>query len=415
MINMADNNTGQAILSEASESLREYISVSAGINVLVSKTKEALSELREVDTLLTQIANENDRLSRADLEEIGNNAFDTASKYGKSASDYLTEVQNASRAGYQNAAQIAELSLAAQSAGNITGELADRFITAADRAYELGGSVAKLTEILDGSFSISGRNAISMAELAEAMSAAGEQASKLGISADETAAVLSTIISGAHQSGAEASEAFESILLLIRQVADAGKGIDAESLTRYEKACRALNVSLKETRNGVTSLRDPMEVLKDLSEAYSKLNTGDARKANLLDAAGGGINADALEAVLNNYSLYEQMLSQYAQGVGSMAQKAAQTADSWEGSMNRLSNTWTDTIGNIADSDAVITLVNGLNGLLSVINSITAGLGSFGTIGIGAGLFAGLKNIGKRRTSVRISNTVNCFEYALHA
>ena len=412
---MADNNTGQAILSEASESLREYMSVSAGINVLVSKTKEALSELREVDTLLTQIANENDRLSRADLEEIGNNAFDTASKYGKSASDYLTEVQNASRAGYQNAAQIAELSLAAQSAGNITGELADRFITAADRAYELGGSVAKLTEILDGSFSISGRNAISMAELAEAMSAAGEQASKLGISADETAAVLSTIISGAHQSGAEASEAFESILLLIRQVADAGKGIDAESLTRYEKACRSLNVSLKETRNGVTSLRDPMEVLKDLSEAYSKLNTGDARKANLLDAAGGGINADALEAVLNNYSLYEQMLSQYAQGAGSMAQKAAQTADSWEGSMNRLSNTWTDTIGNIADSDAVITLVNGLNGLLSVINSITAGLGSFGTIGIGAGLFAGLKNIGKRRTSVRISNTVNCFEYALHA
>ena len=412
---MADNNTGQSILSEASESLREYISVSAGINVLVSKTKEALSELREVDTLLTQIANENDRLSRADLEEIGNNAFDTASKYGKSASDYLTEVQNASRAGYQNAAQIAELSLAAQSAGNITGELADRFITAADRAYELGGSVAKLTEILDGSFSISGRNAISMAELAEAMSAAGEQASKLGISADETAAVLSTIISGAHQSGAEASEAFESILLLIRQVADAGKGIDAESLTRYEKACRALNVSLKETKNGVTSLRDPMEVLKDLSEAYSKLNAGDTRKATLLDAAGGGINADALEAVLNNYSLYEQMLSQYAQGAGSMAQKAAQTADSWEVSMNRLSNTWTDTIGNIADSDAVITLVNGLNGLLSVVNSVTAGLGSFGTIGIGAGLFAGLKNIGKRRTSVRISNTVNCFEYALHA
>lgn len=380
---MADNNTGQAILSEASESLREYISVSAGINVLVSKTKEALSELREVDTLLTQIANENDRLSRADLEEIGNNAFDTASKYGKSASDYLTEVQNASRAGYQNAAQIAELSLAAQSAGNITGELADRFITAADHAYKLGGSVSKLTEILDGSFSISGRNAVSMTELTEAMSAAGEQASKLGIGADETAAALGTIISEAHQSGGEAADAFESILLLIRQVADAGKGIDAESLTRYEEACNALNVSLKETKNGITSLRDPMEVLKDLSEAYSKLNAGDTRKATLLDAAGGGINADALEAVLENYSQYEKMLAEYADGTGTMSQKAAQTADSWEGSMNRLSNTWTDTIGNIADSDAIITLVNGLNSLLSVINSITGKLGSLGTVSLG--------------------------------
>ena len=75
-----------------------------------------------------------------------------------------------------------------------------------------------------------------------------------------------------------------------------------------------------------------------------------------------------------------------------MAQKAAQTANSWEGSMNRLSNTWTDTIGNIADSSAVITLVNGLNGLLSVVNSVTDGLGSLGTIGIGAGITAFVKN-----------------------
>jgi hypothetical protein len=127
------------------------------------------------------------------------------------------------------------------------------------------------------------------------------------------------------------------------------------------------------------------------------------------------MNADALEAVLENYSQYEKMLAEYADGTGTMSQKAAQTADSWEGSLNRLSNTWTDTIGNIANSDAIVILVNGLNGLLSVINSVTEKLGSFGTIGLGAGLFVGLKNIGKRRTSVRISNTVNCFEYALHA
>ena len=70
---------------------------------------------------------------------------------------------------------------------------------------------------------------------------------------------------------------------------------------------------------------------------------------------------------------------------------------------------------NIAESNAVITLVNGLNGLLSVVNNVTEKLGSLGSIGIGAGLFSGLKNTGKRRMSVRISNTVNCFEYALHA
>jgi len=335
---MADNNNAQSnslpdrILSEVSESLKEYVSISAGIDAFVSKTKEALSESKEVDTLLTQIAKESDRFSKASLEKIGNDAFDTASKYGKSAY-YLAGFQEASRAGYQNAA-----------------------------------------------------------ELAEAVSAAGGQAEELGVGAKETAAVLGTMISAAHQGSAEAAEAFGDILLLIRQVTDEGKGIDAGSIARYEEACRALNVSLKETKNGITSLRDPMDILKDMSEAYSGLGSDDTRRTNLLDAAGSSADAEALNAVLENYGLYEKMLAEYAQGTGSMAQKASETADSWEGSLQRLSNTWTDTIGNIADSDAAAALVNSLDKLLSVANAVTDRLGSFGTIAIGTGITAFVKN-----------------------
>ena len=132
-----------------------------------------------------------------------------------------------------------------------------------------------------------------------------------------------------------------------------------------------------------------------VSVAYSELGSNDIRRTNLLASVGGSTNAEALNAVLENYSLYESMLSEYAQGMGSMSQRAAETADSWEGSLKHLSNTWTDTIGNIAESDAVITLINGLNGLLSVINNVTDRLGSFGTIGaigIGVGISKFVKN-----------------------
>lgn len=78
-----------------------------------------------------------------------------------------------------------------------------------------------------------------------------------------------------------------------------------------------------------------------------------------------------------------------------MAAEAEKTAKSWEGSLNRLSNTWTDTIGNIANSDAIITVINSLNSLLSVVNNVTDNLGPLGTIGLGAGLFAGFKNVGR--------------------
>lgn len=109
---------------------------------------------------------------------------------------------------------------------------------------------------------------------------------------------------------------------------------------------------------------------------------------------GGNTNADALNAILENYDTYSKMLEEYAKGTGSMATEAEITANSWEGSLNRLSNTWVDTVGNIADSDAIITIINSLNGLLSVVNNVTEALGSLGTISLAGSFYLNQKNSG---------------------
>lgn len=154
-------------------------------------------------------------------------------------------------------------------------------------------------------------------------------------------------------------------------------------------------MKLKETKNGVLSLRDPMEVLRELSIEYNKLEESDIRRTDLLSSIGGKLRATQLDALLRQWDTYEAMLQQYVDGTGSMAAEAEKTANSWEGSLNRLSNTWTDTIENIVKSDGIITAINSLNSVLSIINNITDKLGSLGTIGLGAGLFAGLKNVGR--------------------
>lgn len=392
-------------LSKAAESFTKWFSVGSGVMFLVSKTKESISELKEINTLLTEISKENHKLSKSDLSKIRNDSFEIASKYGKTAPDYLAGVQEASRAGYENAMGIAELSVAAQCAGDMTAELANQYIIATDKAYNLGGSVEKLTEVLDGSNYITSHNAVNMTELAEGMSIAGSQAASLGVNVDEATAVLGTMIAATQQSGSEMARAFKAILLNIQQVTDEEEGVDAEGLTKYEEACKALNVSLKETKNGITSLRNPMEVLKDLADEYSKLDSGDIRRTNLLSSVGGKPRAAALNAILENYDMYSKMLDEYAQGTGSMAAEAEKTANSWEGSMNRLSNTWTDAIKNIANSDTIIAVINSLNGLVGIINGITEKLGSFRSIGLGIGLFAGVKNIGK---TYEYTDFINC-------
>jgi len=393
-------------LSQAARGFSHLLSLSSVATLVASKTKSAVSDLKEADTLLAEISKADGGLSQADLRGISSSSFEVAARYGGTPAGYLEAVKEAALAGYKDPQGIAELSVAARNAGGMTAELADQYIYAADTAYQLGGSVEKLTKILDGSCSLAGHNAVSMVQLAEGMSAVCSHAASLGVGADEAAAALGTMIAATQRSGAEAAGAFKAILLYLRQVSNEGEGISAEGLAEYEEACRALNVSLKESKKGIASLRSPMEVLRDLAEEYSRLDPGDARRTNLLDSVGGGLRADALDALLENYGLYSKMLGEYAQGAGSMAAEAEKTAQSWEGSLNRLSNTWTKTIGNLVDSNGVKAAVNALNHLLSFIDAVTGKLGSLGTAGLGGGLFAGVKNIGK---TYEYTDFINCY------
>lgn len=382
--------------------------IASSLNI-VNKIKHSMTELKEVNTYLTEISKANDKLSKSDLTRIGSNSFATANKYGKKSTDYLSGVQEASRAGYEDAEGIAELSIAVQGAGDMTADLSNQMILATDKAYKMNGSVEKLTSALDGMNYITNHNAVNMAELSEGMSIVGSTAASFNVGVNETTAALGTMIATTQQSGSEAARAFKAILLNIRQVSDEEAGINAESLTKYEKACNALNVKLKETKNGVLSLRDPMEVLKDLSVEYNKLDEGDIRRTNLLNSVGGNLKATQLDALLSQWDTYESMLQQYEDGSGSMAVEAEKTAKSWEGVSNRVANIWTSIVNNVANSDAIIAGTTALGNFLEVINKLTSSLGSLETIGLGAGIFAGFKNIGKQ-LQMQEFRFVNCFE-----
>lgn len=382
-------------MTQAVSSFSTWLSASTLVMTFISKTRNAVTELKNVNTLLTEISKTNHSLTQTDLEGIGNRGFDIASKYGKGVTDYLTGVQDMSRAGYKNAEAMAEVSTAAQGAGDMTAEVANKMVIATDKAYKLGGSVEELTKILDGVNWICDNNAVNMSELSEGMSIVGSTAASLGVDVNELTAALGTMAASTQQSGSEVARAFKAILLNIRQVSDEEEGIDAEGLTKYEKACNALGVSLKETKDGVLQTRDAMEVLKELSEEYNKLDPNDIRRTDLLNSVGGKLRSTQLDAILRQWDMYENMLQQFSDGSGTMAMEAEKTANSWEGALKRLHNTWVDTVGNIVNSDFVITITNGFNGLLSVINNVTSKFGSLKTIGLGAGLFTGVKNIGK--------------------
>jgi hypothetical protein len=192
----------------AFKTISTYISANQIINMVISQIRLAVTELQTVDDRLTEISKTSDRTIES-LRSLGETAFDTASKYGRTASDYLLGVQEMSRAGFneQQSEAMAELTILAQAAGDMTADLANQYLIATNAAYDYNGSIAELTDTLDRQNYVTNHYALSMNDLAEATKIAASQAAQSGIGIDEMTAALSTMISTTQQGGEIASRA----------------------------------------------------------------------------------------------------------------------------------------------------------------------------------------------------------------
>lgn len=74
------------------------------------------------------------------------------------------------------------------------------------------------------------------------------------------------------------------------------------------------------------------------------------------------------------------MLQDYSEGTGSAAEEAEKSANNLQGSINKLSNTFTSIVNNVASSDTLKNSVNFLNELLQLVEKLTDGLGGLGTV-----------------------------------
>lgn len=335
----------------------------------VHKTTEAYNELKEVDTLLTEISKTSDRTQRS-LVELGESAVDSANKYGATISGYLKGVQEMSRAGFNDkqAEQLAELSLLAQSAGDMDADLANDYLIASDSAYGYAGNVEKLSGLLDGQNQITNRNAVSMIELANATKVAANQLSNMGIKENELTALLGTGIATSREAGETVGRAIKGIVMNLQQVKGEtgfdGEVIDEDSLKKVEARCHSVGVELEYMKDGIARLKNPMEVLKELADVYNSLPKDSADRAGIIADIGGKYRGNVLSSILSNWNKYEKMLSDYENAEGSALAEAQKTANSWQGLLNQISNNWTGFIQNFAEDSFVTNTLKFVNELI---------------------------------------------------
>ncbi|MDY2606529.1 MAG: phage tail tape measure protein, partial [Lachnospiraceae bacterium] len=263
-------------MAQAVTSFSQWISISSAVMLGVNKFKDAISELKELDDILTEIS-KTSNLTSSQLKELGNSAFDSASKYGKSASDYLTGVQEMYRAGFDNASEMSQLSILAQSAGDMTAEMSNDYLIATSAAYDLKGNVKDLNDVLDGQNYITNNAAVSMSDMASATSEAASIASQYGVKINELSSLIAVATAKTRESGSETGNALKSLFINLQDTTS----------KPIREAFEAVGISMTKMVNGAEKLKTPIELLKELSKAFNELPEGDTRRANILSDIGG--------------------------------------------------------------------------------------------------------------------------------
>lgn len=382
--------TGNSWLSEAkraTEQIGQFAITYGAIQKAIDAISGSVSELKEIDSILTEISKTSD-LTDAEIKQLGVDAFDQASQWGKTASDYLLGIQEMSRSGYYGdaAEQMADLSVLAQAAGDLSADMSNSYLLASNAAYKYQGNVEKLNALLDGQNMITNRNSVSMADMAEATTIAASMASELGVAENQLSAMIGTVEARTKSGGSEVGNALKSLFLNVTNLSN------AKISDTFEKA----GVAQTEFINGVEQMRDPVSILEDLAKVFNSLSESDPLRNEILMNIGQKYQANKLSALLSGWSDYEKMLVDYSEGTGSAAIEAEKSANNWEGSVNKLNNAFTGLVQNFANSDVIIDVTNMITGLVKGIDSLTSALGPLGTLTTGIGLFQGIKGSGWR-------------------
>lgn len=352
------------------------------VNAAVAKVKrsfvEAIQTMKQVDTEMTAIQKVTGNTA-AEMEKLGDTAYEAASKYGVAVTDYLESVGTFAKAGYKEMSEdMAELATKTQLVGDVTSDIANQFILSADAAYQMKGNVEELNDVLDKANEIENNYATSIQKMAEGFPIVANVASMANMSIDELMAALGTITAVTQESGTKAATALRALILNI--IGDTETEIeDGVSWTKDE--INSLNDALwiyaedaMKAAQASGTLVDPMKAIASLSKAYKDGLLTQAELASLESDLGGKLRTNQLDALVKNYDMYAEMLDKVADSAGSADKEVSIMLNSWESKTNILKNRWTEFISHLTDTD----LIKGaLDGLIKLVEALDSGFGKF--------------------------------------
>lgn len=380
-----------ALLTEMAHTLRQSFKYSAAYGAVDKVTgvlRNAVSYTKQLDKSLNDIRIVTDK-SAESMKDFAKYANQTAKSLGAST----TDLSNAALIYYQQGLSDKESKARAETtikAANVTGQTGQEVseqLTAVWNGYRV---TAEETELyVDKLAAVAAATAADLEELSTGMSKVASSASMMGVDIDQLSGILSTVTSVTRQAPESVGTAYRTIFtrmsdLRLGKTLEDGTtlGLVSEKLARAGVEVLDLNGNLRSTGDIITEIGE-------------KWNTGvwsQAQKVALAQQIAGKRQYDQLNALLNNWDMYESALKVSQQSAGTLQHQQEIYMESIPAKLSELKATWQGVYGDLINTDELSSGIDMLTQATEVfdnfINAFGGGIKSIGSFGaILAGIF----------------------------
>lgn len=245
-------------------------------------------------------------------------------------------------------------------------------LTAVWNGYKVGAEEAEL--YADRLAAVASKSASNLQELATGMSKVASAAATMGVSEEQLAAQLSTIISVTRQAPESVGVALKTVYARMSDI-KAGLDEDGVSLGNYSGKMAAFGINVLDMSG---NLRDMGEVIEEIGGKWGTMTR--QQQVSLAQTMGGQRQYSNLVALFDNFDKYQNMVSVAQSAEGTLEKQNETYMDRLTTHITKMTAATEKLFMTLVDSDGFKTLIDIFTKLIELVSTFTDAVGGLGPI-----------------------------------
>lgn len=360
--------------------------------------REMYEAVYDIDTAMTNLYKVTDETSQR-YNQFLESSSKAAHELGLSISSLVERTADWAKLGFSldEAEQLAKISSIYANVGEVDNASAVSDLVTAMKAFNIEASDS--ITIVDKLSKLGNEYATSTAALGDGLSRSAPAMAASGTDINKTLAMLTggtEITQNASAFGDFLKISSMRIMGMKESLEELGEEVDetVDSISKVQTQILNRTAGKVNIFDDIGNFRDYYDIMKDIAEVYDDLSS--KNQADLTEILFGRQRGAQGAAFLQAFQSgqIQEALETTLHAEGTAMQEQERRMESLEAKTVQFEAAFQSLSSTVLDSDLLKWFVDFGTGTVKVFDAVMDKIGSFGTIGLGAGLIAGLKNVG---------------------